>query len=176
MLKRVRKAISSVAGARVAIVASEYNRKHVDALLDAAARVLRDAGAEVGIFRVPGAFEIPVVTETIAAQTRRAWSAIICLGVIIRGETAHADLIATAITGALMNTSVRRRIPVVHEVLLVANRAQADARCLEPRFSRGGEAAQTALAMVRLMGRLEGATGRTARGARVSSNGPPDGV
>jgi 6,7-dimethyl-8-ribityllumazine synthase len=74
--------------------------------------------------------------------------------VIIRGETSHADLIGTAVTQALMQISVRHRLPVIHEVLLVANRAQADTRCLDPQFSRGSEAAHAALAMVRLMSRL----------------------
>ncbi len=146
--------------ARVAVVASEYNRRHVDGLLDAAVRVFREAGTEVEVVRVPGAFEIPVIAETLAGRKHRRCSAIVCLGVIIRGETSHADLIATAVTGALMGTSVRHRIPIVHEVLLVANRTQADARCLDPRHNRGGEAAQTALSMVRLMARLDGVSRR----------------
>lgn len=162
MLRPVRKDSGRTSDARVAVVASEYNRKHVDGLLDAAMRVLREAGADTAVFRVPGAFEIPVVAEIMASEKPRKWGAIICLGVVIRGETAHADLITTAVTGALMGTSVRHRIPVVHEVLLVANRAQADARCLDPRYNRGGEAAQTALAMVRLMARLH-QEGRTRR-------------
>lgn len=88
-----------------------------------------------------------------AGTGRGPWSAILCLGVIIRGETAHADLVGTAVTAALMELSVRHRIPVVHEVLLVANAAQADARCLDPRHNRGAEAARTALVMARLLGR-----------------------
>ncbi len=161
MLKRLRsrKTPPSSNPARIAVVASEYNRKHVDGLLDAATRTLKEAGVDVDVYRVPGAFEIPVVAESLAADTARRWSAVVCLGVIIRGETGHADLVGNAVTQALMGTSVRHRVPVVHEVLLVADKAQADARCFEPRFNRGGEAAQTALAMVRLMRRLPVALG-----------------
>jgi 6,7-dimethyl-8-ribityllumazine synthase len=136
------------------VVASEYNRKHVDGLLDGALRVLREAGAEVEVFRVPGAFEIPVVVECLAQRRRPALVGILALGVIIRGETAHADLIGEAVTRALMEISVRHRIPIIHEVLLVANPRQADARCLDPKFNRGGEAAGTAMAMSRLLERV----------------------
>jgi 6,7-dimethyl-8-ribityllumazine synthase len=156
MLQRIRKPRVRATPARIAIVASEYNRRHVDGLLDGALGVLREAETETEVFRVPGAFEIPVVVETLAAEGTGAWSAILCLGVIIRGETAHADLVGGAVTHALMDTAVRRRVPVVHEVLLVASRAQADARCLDAGHNRGVEAARTALAMARLMPRMPG--------------------
>lgn len=158
MLQRVQRSGPRSVGARIAIVASEYNRRHVDGLLDGARRMLEEAGAEVEVYRVPGAFEIPVAVECLATGPGR-WSAIICLGVIIRGETAHADLVGTAVTNALMGQSVRYRVPVVHEVLLVANVAQADARCLDARHHRGAEAARTALVMARLLGRIGSAAG-----------------
>ncbi len=154
MLKPVRKTSLPKMQARVGIVASEYNRKHVDGLLDSALRVLREAGAEFDVYRVPGAFEIPVAATAALGKRRPRFSAIICLGVIIRGETAHADLIGRAVTDSLMNLSVQHTVPVIHEVLLVADRAQADARCLNPQYNRGTEAAQAALAMVRLMARI----------------------
>ncbi len=162
MLKRLRKSATTPVFTRVAIVASEYNRKHVDGMVDQALRVLQDARVEVDTYRVPGAFEIPVVVESVAGGAGRPFSAVIALGVIIRGETAHADLIGQAVTNALVETAVRHRVPVIHEVLLLASKAQADARCLDPRFNRGGEAAQTALAMVKLMRRLHGDPGRRA--------------
>lgn len=158
MLQRIRKPRAQPTPARIAIVASEYNRRHVDGLLDGALGVLREAEAETEVFRVPGAFEIPVVAEALAAEGTGVWSVVLCLGVIIRGETAHADLVGGAVTNALMDIAVRRRVPVVHEVLLVASRAQADARCLDPGRNRGIEAARTALAMVRLMARLPGSS------------------
>ncbi|MBL9139650.1 MAG: 6,7-dimethyl-8-ribityllumazine synthase [Verrucomicrobiales bacterium] len=165
MLKRIRsrKAAPTTSPARIAIVASEYNRKHVDGLLDAAVRTLKEAAVEVDVYRVPGAFEIPVVAETLASDASRRWSAVVCLGVIIRGETGHADLVGTAVTQALMRIAVTNRVPVIHEVLLVASKEQADARCLEARFNRGAEAAQTALAMARLMRRLPVSPGASLR-------------
>jgi 6,7-dimethyl-8-ribityllumazine synthase len=154
MLKRVTKAGPKASGLRVAVVASEYNRRHVDGLVDGALRVLKESGVEVEVVRVPGAFEIPVTVETLLRGRRPKVSAILALGVIIRGETAHADLVGGAVTQALMEISVRHRIPVIHEVLLVANQKQAEVRCLDPRYNRGGEAATTALSMTRTLGRL----------------------
>lgn len=157
MLKRVQKSAPRTPGLRVAVVASEYNRRHVDGLLDGALRVLKEAEIEVEVVRVPGAFEIPVTVETLLRQPKAEWSAVIALGVIIRGETAHADLVGGAVTRALMDCALRSAVPVIHEVLLVGSQRQADVRCLDPKFNRGGEAATTALAMGRLLGRLRGA-------------------
>ncbi len=164
MLKRNRSPRSTArkVPVRVAIVASEYNRKHVDSLLDGAVGVLREAGAEVEIVRVPGAFEIPLAAELLAS--RGDWGAILCLGVIIRGETAHADLVGESVSRALMEIGLRHRLPVVHEVLLVASLAQADVRCLNPSHNRGVEAAGTALEMVQVVARV------SRIGAKVSSD------
>jgi len=150
MLKRIREPKAQKGGGppvRVAVVASEYNRKHVDGLLKGARLGLEKGGVEVDVVRVPGAFEIPLAAEILAAEGEM--SAIICLGVIIRGETAHADLVGEAVTEALMAIGLRHRVPLIHEVLLVATTQQADARCLDPRHNRGLEAAGAALSMVR---------------------------
>ena len=162
MLKPIayRKSTSRLGGARIGIVASEYNRRHVDGLLAGASEVLRRAAIVPEIIRVPGAFEIPVTVECLARRKGARWDALIALGVVIRGATAHADLIGQAITQALMDIAVRHAVPVVHEVLLVVDEKQAEARCFDPRYNRGGEAAQTALAMAVTLRRLKAPRGR----------------
>src|SRR3954471_12133008 len=83
-----------------AIVASRYNQRYVDAMVAAAQQVLKRAGVKVPLARVPGAFEIPVVAARIARKTNTGKSAvagIICLGVILRGETVHAAHIGEAV-------------------------------------------------------------------------------
>lgn len=123
-------------------------------MLREAEALLRQAQtAEVEVIRVPGAFEIPVVAAT-AAVSPNPPSAIIALGVVIRGETAHAQLIAEGASQAFAQIQVLHHIPVIHGVLLVENKEQARVRCLDPQHNRGIEAANTALAMVRVMKEL----------------------
>jgi 6,7-dimethyl-8-ribityllumazine synthase len=149
------------------IVASQYNARYVDSMLRAAKAELKRAGARaIEVVRVPGAYEIPVVAARIArlsstphvtrnSQHAPPLAAILCLGVILRGETTHAAHIGEAVSRALMEIQVRYEVPVIHEVLLLENEAQARARCLGTKHNRGTEAAQTALAMARLMAALE---------------------
>lgn len=149
MLKAV-KATRAKSRAEVAIVASRYNATYVDGMLTAARREITRAGAKARVIRVPGAYEIPVVVAKLAGQSEPP-AAIICLGVILRGETTHAQHIGEAVSQALMQIQIQHGVPVIHEVLLLENKAQAQARCLNPKHNRGVEAAQTALEMARVM-------------------------
>jgi 6,7-dimethyl-8-ribityllumazine synthase len=149
--KTQRRKIQSTGGAFV-IVASKYNARYVDAMVREAKKELQRAGAKkVEIIRVPGAYEIPVVASRIARKRGTLLSAIICLGVILRGQTVHADYIGRAATHALMDIQLKYEIPVIHEVLRLENDEQAKARCLGKKYNRGLEAAQTALEMARVM-------------------------
>ena len=119
-------------------------------MLRAARKVLADAGAEsVRVVRVPGAYEIPLVAAKLARGQPLA--AVICLGVILRGETQHAQLIGEAVTSALMQLQIGMGVPMVHEVLLLENRQQAEVRCRSPEHNRGAEAAATAVAMAQVL-------------------------
>jgi len=139
-------------GLRFAVVASQYNAKYVDGLLDAALATLREAGAsDPEIRRVPGAWEIPVVAAMLARRERGRPDAILCFGVIWQGETLHAQHIGDSVSGALMQLSVDTGVPMIHQVLTVGSEAQAAARCLDPQTNRGIEGARTALEMARLM-------------------------
>lgn len=165
MLKAIKTRTFRAGDARFTIVASQYNGRYVDAMVDAAKAELERAGAaDVQVVRVPGAFEIPVVAARLAREssahaariTRHAArrAAIICLGVILRGQTVHAAHIGEAVSRALMEIQVEHEVPVIHEVLLLENEEQARVRCLAPKHNRGREAAQTALTMARVMAEL----------------------
>lgn len=138
----------------IAIVASLYNNQFVQGLLDAAREELETLapGAELTVYRVPGAFEIPVCAELVLKSTRP--DVLIAFGVIIRGSTEHADLVGESVTAALQQMAVRHVLPVVHEVLLVGSEAQAAERCLGQEINRGTEAAQTAVNMVSLFRKM----------------------
>lgn len=156
MLKPIRKkTVVTAAEHSFAIVASKYNARYVDAMLHAAKAELKRAGATVRLIRVPGAYEIPVVAARLARTSWPKLSGIICLGVILRGETVHAAHIGEAVSEALMQIQVQHEVPVIHEVLLLENEAQAKVRCLGKTHNRGMEAAQTALEMARVMAAIQ---------------------
>jgi 6,7-dimethyl-8-ribityllumazine synthase len=160
MLQKITQKKIGAHSGRFAIVASTYNARYVDAMLRAAKAEILRAGSTVQIVRVPGAYEIPVVAARLARTSRithhaSPLSAILCLGVILRGATTHAQHIGEAVSNALVQIQVQHELPVIHEVLLLENEQQAKERCLSKTHNRGTEAAQTALEMARVMAGLQ---------------------
>ena len=154
MLKEIRVRGVRATGGRFAIVASKYNAKYVDAMLRAATTVFKKAKAEeIQVVRVPGAFEIPLIAAKVAMASP-APSAIVCLGVILRGATVHAQSISDVVSYALGTIALQSQVPVIHEVLLLENEQQARERCLSKTHNRGTEAALTAMEMSQLLARL----------------------
>jgi 6,7-dimethyl-8-ribityllumazine synthase len=136
---------------KVTVVASLYNPRLVDGLVSHFQQELLTIcpAAQVTVHRVPGSFEVPLGVELAAAQNHT--DAIAAFGVLLQGATAHATLVAQSVTDALMQISLRHRIPVLHEILLVENEAQAVQRCVEPDLNRGVEAARAAVRMLRVV-------------------------
>ena len=162
MLKAIKVKKTKQVGGHFAIIASKYNARYVDAMLREARKTLEDAGAEtVEVVRVPGAFEIPVIAARLARACTPPLGAIICLGVILRGETMHAQLIAEAVSSGLVQVQLNYEVPIIHEILLLENKQQAEVRCLSAEHNRGAEAAQTALEMAQIMTRLLSAEARS---------------
>lgn len=157
MLKKNKKSAVKKIGGRYAIVASKYNGRYVNSMLRAAKAELAGADAEsIEVVRVPGAYEIPVVVGKLARRTEKPLSAIICLGVIMRGATTHAQHIGDAVTLTLAEAQLRYGVPIIHEVLLFEDKEQAEVRCMDKDFNRGNEAAQTAIEMARVMKSVKG--------------------
>lgn len=154
MLKEIKLTGVRKTGGRYAIVASKYNARYVDAMLDAATAILKKAKAEeIQVVRVPGAFEVPIVAARLASASPSP-AAVICLGVILRGATTHAQSISDVVSYALGTIALQTQVPVIHEVLLLENEQQARERCLSKTHNRGAEAALTAIEMGALMLRI----------------------
>jgi 6,7-dimethyl-8-ribityllumazine synthase len=140
--------------ANVAIVASRYNEIYVNSMVESARRELEALmpAATVTVYRVPGAFEIPVTAEFVLRHTGA--DALVALGVILRGETEHADLVGASVTDALQRMAVAHMTPIIHEVLLLDDAEQAQERCCGEEINRGTEAAQVAANMIQLFEKL----------------------
>ncbi len=155
------------AGTRVAIVVSRYNPRVTEAMLDGAAAVLRDAGIDrhaLDVARVPGAFELPIAADRLAATG--AYEAVICLGAIIRGETTHDRHIADAVARGIEEVARTRGIPVIFGVLTCQSLEQAVARAggderVPAHSHKGEECAAAAIEMLSMLDQVERAVGPT---------------
>jgi 6,7-dimethyl-8-ribityllumazine synthase len=145
------------------IVASRFNAQYVDGLVDHATEELRTLApdASISTHRVPGAFEIPVVVRELAS--RQNTEAVIACGVILKGETNHAQNLSRSVTDALQRIALEHSVPVINAVLSFDNEAQARARCLENKINRGTEAARAAVEIANVLAHL-----RNKQGAAVS--------
>jgi 6,7-dimethyl-8-ribityllumazine synthase len=133
------------------IVASRFNEQYVQGLIDHVTEELRALvpNAAILIQRVPGAFEIPVVVKELASQ--RKADAVIACGVILQGQTNHAQNLSRSVTDALQRIAVEQAMPVINVVLSFDNEVQARARCLENRINRGTEAARAAVEIANVL-------------------------
>jgi 6,7-dimethyl-8-ribityllumazine synthase len=135
----------------VAVVASQYHPQYVGSLIDFFRKEMAviAPGVAVKVHEAPGAFELPVVAQELAEIG--GVDAIVAMGVVIEGATYHAQLIGEAVTHALMDCSLRYRIPVINEVLVLRDEEQADARCVQPEMNRGTEAARAVVRVIQTM-------------------------
>jgi 6,7-dimethyl-8-ribityllumazine synthase len=143
------------AGRRVAIVVSRFHEPITSRLLEGAVAGLRRRGVRedaVDVAWVPGAFEIPLVASRMAGTG--SYDAVICLGAVVRGETAHFDLVSAEAARGAADVARATGIPVIFEVLATETLAQAEARAGGPHGNRGWDAAETALTMADLLDRL----------------------
>ena len=138
------------------IVASRFNLEYVDGLIDHATQELSALApdATVSLHRVPGSFEIPVLVRELAIQNKG--DAIIACGVILQGETNHAQNLSRSVTDALQRIAIERGVPVINVVLSFDNEDQARARCLENKINRGTEAARAAVEIASALSDLRG--------------------
>lgn len=141
---------------KVLIVAGRFNELVTKSLVDGAIQTLKDGGvAEKDIYTswVPGAFEIPVVAARAARS--KGFSAVVCLGAVIKGNTAHFDYVAGPAASGIMNVSIETEVPVIFGVLTTDTVEQALNRAGLKLGNKGAEAAQTALHMIKTLKQVD---------------------
>jgi 6,7-dimethyl-8-ribityllumazine synthase len=153
------------AGMRFAVVVSRFNDIISTRLLDGAVATLRQRGVASGdieVVWVPGAFEIPIAARELAS--RGTVDAVVCLGAVIRGDTAHFDFVAGEAARGIASVHATTGIPATFGVLTVDTIEQATDRAGGKHGNKGAEAADTAVEMASLLRELRspGTAGRRA--------------
>jgi 6,7-dimethyl-8-ribityllumazine synthase len=142
-------------GRRVAIVAGRFNEVVTTRLVEGAVDGLHHQGVapdDVDVAWVPGAFEIPLVAQRLARSGD--YDAVVCLGAVIRGDTAHFELVAGEAARGIGEAARLTGVPVIFEVLATDDLEQARARAGGAPGNKGWQAAQAALTMASLMDTL----------------------
>lgn len=137
---------------KFAIVISRFNEFITSKLLDGAIDCLKRhecSEDNVTVFKVPGAFEIPIIAAKIAEK--KEYDGIICLGTVIRGGTPHFDYIAAEVSKGIAHVALEHKLPVVFGVLTTDTIEQAIERAGTKAGNKGWDAAMTAIEMANLM-------------------------
>ena len=139
-------------GMRIAIVVSRFNDFVTSRLVDGAYDcIVRHGGDRADAVEVvcPGAFEIPLVADRLAAAGQ--FDAVICLGAVIRGDTPHFDQVVSAVTSGIASVALNRNLPCVYGILTTDTVEQALDRAGIKAGNKGWDAALTAIDMVSLL-------------------------
>jgi len=142
-------------GMRLAVVAGRFNAHVSEKLVEGALDALDALGldrADVPVYWVPGAFEIPLVAKQLAGSG--ALDAVLCVGAVIRGDTAHFEYVAGPCAAGIAQAGLDTGIPVVFGVLTTNDEQQALDRAGGREGNKGDEAARTAVEMVMLLRNL----------------------
>jgi len=147
--------VRSPAGARYAILASRWNPRITDALVDGARRAFAANGVPeeaLDLLRVPGAWELPVAAAN--ALDRVGYAGVVALGCVVRGDTRHFEQVADECARGLMRVALDTGVPVANGVLAVDDYADAEARAGGSHGNKGEEAALVVIEMANLIGKL----------------------
>ena len=139
-------------GLKIALAVSRFNSFLTEQLIKGAVDAFVRLGGDekdLILVRVPGAYELPVVARTLAG--RKGVDAVVALGAVVQGATAHADLINQATAKAFCEISVETGVPVLNGVVTAENLEQAVERCGTKQGNKGFSAMQAAIEMVNVM-------------------------
>ncbi|MEK6578786.1 MAG: 6,7-dimethyl-8-ribityllumazine synthase [Bdellovibrionota bacterium] len=140
---------------KIAIIVSRFNEEITSGLLKGALKFLESHNIktrEQDIFTAPGAFEIPLIAQTLANSG--SYSGVICLGCIIKGDTAHFEFISLGATIGIIQSMLNTETPVSFGILTTYNEEQALARSRNDAENKGREAAAACLEMIQILERI----------------------
>jgi 6,7-dimethyl-8-ribityllumazine synthase len=146
----------SAEGLRIAIVASRWNDFVVSRLIAGAVDAFERLGGStdaITIIRVPGSFELPMAAKRVAGM--RSYDAIVCLGVIIRGETPHNEYIASEVFKGIGQVSLETNVPIALGVVTADNLEQAIDRAGAKSGNKGFDAVMTAVELANVYREIE---------------------
>jgi 6,7-dimethyl-8-ribityllumazine synthase len=135
-----------------AIVVSQFNEEITSGLLRGARQYLNEQDIhlpESDIYNAPGAFEMPLIAQTLAKTGR--YEGVICLGCVIKGDTAHFEFISLGATVGLMQSMLKTKTPIAFGILTTYTDEQAIKRSLPDAHNKGREAAKAAVETARLL-------------------------
>ena len=144
-------------GLRIGIAVSRFNESVTTRLLDGAIEGLTANGVsrhDVDVAWTPGALELPIVAKQMAASGR--YDAVICVGAVIRGETAHFDYVSAGVQQGVVQAALETGVPILFGVLTTDNVEQAMARSGGKKGNKGFDAAAGAIEMANLLKALPG--------------------
>jgi len=144
------------AGLRIAIVASSYHAEVVNGMVQSARKTLHSAGlGDESLMQVeaPGAFEMPLIAQTLL--DRGDIHAVLCFGLVLKGETDHDRYISTSVSDALMRIGLEQGLPVLFGLLTCNTLEQAQRRADANGLDKGGEVARAAVQMLNLLADLQ---------------------
>ena len=132
--------------ARYAVACATFYRDLADSLIASASEAFAEAGAEVDVLEVPGAYELPLLAQYAATSGR--YAGVACVGAVIRGETSHYDYVCGEAARGILDVGLKTGVPCSFGVLTVESMEQAVARAGGGKRDSGRHAAEAVLAMV----------------------------
>lgn len=135
---------------RLAIVVSQFNPEVTSGLLKGSQAYLKEQGiVETAVFQSPGAFEMPLIAQTLAKTGK--YDGVVCLGCVIKGDTAHFEFISLGATVGLMQASLATEVPITFGILTTYTDEQAQARSRDNHENKGREAAAACVESLRTL-------------------------
>lgn len=138
----------------VAVIKSSFNPKVTDGLLNASIDFFKRKGCRVEVFEAPGAFELPLMAQTLAKTGR--FEGVVCLGCVIKGDTAHFEFISLGTTIGLMQAQLETEVPITFGILTTYTQEQAEVRSSNDAENKGIEAASACYEAIAFQRKIKG--------------------